>query len=115
MNKEQTIQKIQSLREEEKDLSNKLDALKQERSAYEDSLGFDTGTHAVGDFIVDVKPTVRFDAATAKANLDKKYYDAICESKPSSALAKKILTGYEYENCQKVVGTRITIKSAYSE
>ena len=62
---EQTARRINLLVANEKQLAEQLKALKDERAALEASLGLETGSYNAGDFIVDVKPQVRFDAATA--------------------------------------------------
>ena len=84
---EQTARRINLLVANEKQLAEQLKALKDERAALEASLGLETGSYNAGDFIVDVKPQVRFDAATAKKVLDNLLYQRICESKPSATLA----------------------------
>ena len=61
---EQTARRINLLVANEKQLAEQLKALKDERAALEASLGLETGSYNAGDFIVDVKPQVRFDAAT---------------------------------------------------
>ena len=112
MKLEQTAARISKLVQNEKLLAEQLKALKEERAALEHSLGLDTGSYNAGDFIVDVQPQVRFDAATAKKVLSSEDYARICEQKPSATLAKSVLRGYEYEDCQKVIGTRVTVKAA---
>lgn len=109
---EQTARRINLLVANEKQLAEQLKALKDERAALEASLGLETGSYNAGGFIVDVKPQVRFDAATAKKVLDNLLYQRICESKPSATLAKKYLTGEEFAETQKVIGTRVTVKIA---
>ena len=72
--------------------------------------GLELGLQSDGDYVVDVRPSMRFDAATAKKNLDDALFQAILVSKPDSAQAKRMLTGYEYELCQRQVGVLATVK-----
>ena len=110
MNIEQKAKRINTLVENEKLLKEQLKALEEERKGLEST--FEVGSYNAGDYIVDVKPTVRFDAATAKKVLSPDMYARICEQKPSATLAKSVLRGYEYEDCQRQVGTRVTVKVA---
>ena len=109
---EQKVLKIEALVAQEKDLALQMKSVKDARAALERNLGLENGSYNVGDYIVDVKPQVRFDAATAKRVLPADLYARICESKPSATLAKSILRGYEYEDCQKVLGSRVVIREA---
>lgn len=73
------------------------------------SLGdLEDGKSVHGDWILDVSPTRRFDAATAKKHLTKKQYESILLPKPDSALAKALL-GDDYEKTQKTYGKTIKV------
>lgn len=103
-----TLERIQELKELERDYAQQIKAWKAEREDLTASL--DLGLVAEGDLVAEVKETVRFDAATAEANLSPELFNSILESKPSARLAKQMLTGYEYAECQRVVGRSVTFK-----
>ena len=75
------------------------------------SLGVDReGKDAVGDFIVATRPTVRFDAATARANLSAAQFKKICETVPTSKRAKEVLGSEDYAKTQKTSGWTVSIE-----
>lgn len=102
------LAKLYDLQQQKAELAKQTKALDAEIKTLQH--GFGEGLHSDGEYVVDVKPRVRFDAATAKKALNENIYNAILESKPSARLAKKMLTGYEYEECQKQVGVIATVK-----
>lgn len=104
------LAKLYDLQQQKAELAKQTKALDAEIKTLQH--GFGEGLHSDGEYVVDVKPRVRFDAATAKKVLTEPIYNAILESKPSSRLAKRVLTGYEYEECQKQVGVIATVKKA---
>ena len=103
-----TLSRIAELQAKEKAYAAQIKEWKSERDALVASL--DLGLMAEGDIVAEVKETVRFDAATAKSALTPELFNAICVSTPSAALAKKVLTGYEFSDCQRVTGRSITFK-----
>jgi hypothetical protein len=88
--------KIHRLRQEAKRLTEVADRLLEE-------LDLSEGSYISGDFIIKVRPTVRFDAATAERNLSPEDFKSILKEKPDSALAKALL-GEKYSKTQKVYG-----------
>lgn len=73
------------------------------------SLGsLERGRSVHGDWILDVSPSKRFDAATAKKNLSEKDYKRILLPTPNSALAKALL-GDDYEKCQKPGKDKVSV------
>lgn len=106
------IKKLYALQQEKKQLSETIKSLDSEIKAYQSKLEMGLQVSDDGEYVVDVKPTVRFDAATAKEILTDELYDMICEKKPTSTLAKRVLTGEEYDDCQKVVGVSAVVKVA---
>ena len=84
-------------------------ALEAEAKELAASLGEQTpDNYVVGDYLVRVSRTVRFDAATAKRNLTKKEFEAIQKRVPDSALAKAVLDE-RFTLCQKDYGQTLTI------
>lgn len=74
------------------------------------SLAVDSeGKEAVGDFIVATRPTVRFDAATAKQNLSAAKFKSICEMVPTSKRAKEMLGDIDYAKTQKTSGWTVSV------
>lgn len=69
----------------------------------------DNRNYPAGDFIVQVTPTVRFDAATAARNLPADKYQSILILKPDSTIAKARLSEDEYKMAQKKYGQTIKI------
>lgn len=110
MNIEQKAKRINTLVENEKLLKEQLKALEEERKGLEST--FEVGSYNAGDYIVDVKPTVRFDAATAKKVLSEEEYSQIIVPKVDATIAKSVLRGFRFEDCQKVIGRRVTVKIA---
>lgn len=107
-----TLEKLFELQQQKKELAAQAKQLDGEIKALQSSLPEGLSTSEDGMYVVDVRPSMRFDAATAKKNLTEELYNAICELKPSSTMAKKVLTGFEYEDCQRVVGVTATVKKA---
>lgn len=68
------------------------------------SLGDTIGKYPAGEFIYQVTPTVRFDAATAKKNLKPEDFQKILKESPNAALAKAVLDETTYKATQKVHG-----------
>lgn len=110
MNIEQKAKRINTLVENEKLLKEQLKALEDERKGLEST--FEVGSYNAGEYIVDVKPTVRFDAATAKKVLSEEEYSQIVVPKVDATIAKSVLRGFRYEDCQKVTGQKVTVKVA---
>lgn len=102
------------------DLLLQLQALKEEKSAIEKRIKdvesaladveYDDYVLPNG-YVAVVAPNVRFNAATAKKNLDPDTFATICKPKPDAALAKALLEE-DYYKCQSVSGTKITFKEA---
>lgn len=63
-----------------------------------------TGKYAAGEFILQVTPTVRFDAATAEENLTAVEFNNIHKRVPDAAMAKAVLGKERYKATQKVHG-----------
>lgn len=103
-----TLARIAELQAKEKAYAAQIKEWKAERDALTSTL--DLGLVSEGDIVAEVKETVRFDAATAKSALTPELFNAICVTTPSASLAKKVLTGLEYEDCQRVTGRSITFK-----
>ncbi len=61
-------------------------------------------SYPAGDYILRVRENRRFDPALAARSLSAAKVKAISVSKPDSAMAKKVLSGADYEKCQRVVG-----------
>lgn len=84
--------------------------------AKRDNLLAGLGDLKVGDrqagerYVLEVTPNKRFDAATAERVLSKAKFNKILKQVPDSALARKALTGEEYEACQKLIGIKRNIK-----
>lgn len=80
-----------------------------------DSLGdLPVGQYPAGKWILQLTPTVRFDAATASRNLTKKQFDSILKPTPNAALAKALL-GDDYKKTQKTYGVTRKIISVDDE
>jgi len=107
-NLESIVRRIYLLREQAK-------ACTDEARDLANSLDLEIGSHAAGQFVVQVQAVKRFDAATAKKALGDDLYRGICTLQPDTKVAKKLLTGYEYEECQKVTGTKVLIKEVTDE
>lgn len=67
------------------------------------------GNVPAGNYVVQVTPTVRFDAATAEQNLTPEEFDKIFDIVPSSATAKKVLPPERYALAQKQYGFTRTV------
>ena len=104
------LAKLYALQQEKARLAKEVKALDAEIKAMQHELP--EGLSSDGEYVVDVKPRVMFDAATAKRNLSPALYESICEMKPTAVRAKEMLTGYEYADCQKVTGVIATVKLA---
>lgn len=86
--------------------------LRQQAKAFEDEANkilddigeLSTGKYPAGEFILQVTPTVRFDAATAQRNLTPVEYKKILKMTPNSALAKAVLGEERFKATQKVHG-----------
>lgn len=102
------LARIAELKAQEKAYADQIKEWKSERQALEGELPL--GLVEDGGIVAEVKETVRFDAATAKKNLSKELFKAIQVLKADSRMAKEILTGYEYRECQKVTGRSVTFK-----
>lgn len=102
------LEKIYELQQKKAALDKQVKEVTAELQALQGSLAM--GLHSDGEYVVDVKPRVRFDAATAKNALSDALFQSILVAKPDSSLAKKMLTGYEYEACQRQVGIIATVK-----
>lgn len=63
-----------------------------------------SGSYPAGQYILKVRDNFRFDPATAVSALSASKIKAISVSKPDASLARKVLSGNEYELCQKKVG-----------
>lgn len=63
-----------------------------------------SGKYPAGEFIYQVTPTVRFDAATAKRNLKPEEFRLILKETPNAAQAKALLDETRYKATQKVYG-----------
>lgn len=71
----------------------------------------EAGTVITGErFIFEVVPNYRFDTATAQKALSATKFKKITKSVADSTLAKKFLTGDEYQLCQAMVGTKKIVK-----
>lgn len=108
----ETLKKLFLLQQEKKNLAAQVKKNKDEIEALERILPEGLSASEDGQFVVDVRPRVMFDAATAKKNLSDELYKSICELKPTSKLAKEMLTGYEYKICQRITGVNATVKRA---
>lgn len=64
--------------------------------------------YVVGDYLVKVGRTRRFDAATAKRNLTPEQFESILKPTPNSALAKALLDS-DYDLTQKDYGVQVKI------
>ena len=108
MDLEATARRIKALREQAK-------ALTDEASELAKSLDLSVGNHPAGRYIVQVQEVKRFDAATAKRVLTPELFNAILVPKPDASLAKKMLTGYELDQCKKDYGTKVLINEVKDE
>jgi len=87
-----------------------IDALEQRYNDLLDSLGsLDSKNYPAGEYILQVRPTLRFDAATAKRALTPAEFESILVSKPDSTVAKKVLGEDRFKVTQKVYGQTRTI------
>lgn len=102
------LEQIVRIREQIKDAEDRVKELKSELDALTYDLDF--GAYATDTHELKYVPINRFDAAQAEKVLSKNAFNKILEKKPSSALAKKVLTGEQYEQCQKQSGSRLTVK-----
>ena len=103
-----TLARIAKLKEQEKNYKAQVKEWEDERKALERELPL--GLVSEGDFVAEVKETVRFDARRAKEVLPEWLYDEILVPKPDTTTAKKVLTGDEYAACQAPVGISVTFK-----
>lgn len=69
------------------------------------------------DTAAEFRPTKKFDAATAKANLSPEKYNQICKTAPDAKLAKAVLgeESDEYKSTLKDHGWTLTIRPATAE
>ena len=102
------LEQIVRVQEQLKDAEDKVKELKSELDALTIDLEF--GAYATDTHEIKYVPVRRFDAATAEKVLSKTAFSKILEKKPSSTLAKRVLTGDQYEQCQREAGTRMTVK-----
>lgn len=80
-------------------------AAEEEADALLDSLGtLNPDNYAAGNYILQITPTKRFDARTAKENLTPEEFASTLATKPDSATAKKVLSPERYALAQKVYG-----------
>ncbi len=108
MNLEATAKRIRDLREQAK-------ALTDEAAELAKSLNLEVGNHPAGRYMVQVQEVKRFDPATAEKVLSPELFQSILVPKPDTTLAKKMLTGYEFESCQKMSGTKVVIRDITDE
>lgn len=102
-------QKVALLRAEAKHLSELADELL-------DGLGLnEPGEYISGDYIIKIRPTVRFDAATAERNLTPEEFDKIQKRSPNAALAKAVLSEERYKKAQKTHGLTRTVERVEAE
>lgn len=104
MSPEDIVDRIGDVKQEIKE----LEAREQELW---DQLGeLEVGQSVTGSrFGLTVSANVRFDAATAKRNLTKKQFEAICKMTPNSALAKAVLEE-DYHKTQRTSGVKRDVK-----
>jgi len=102
------LEQIAAIDEQIAEYNSKIKALKETRTGL--TAGYEPGAYSEGDFIMEVKPTVRFTASQAEKVLPKKLFDKICAKVPSSELAKKYLTGEQYASCQLETGLSYKVK-----
>lgn len=99
MDFEDTVAMIYRTKEQIKDLQDTLEnlyaLLPQSQKA---------GAYPAGEYVLKVRDNYRFDPTTAAQNLPASKVKAISVSKPDSALARRVLSGADYERCQKKVG-----------
>lgn len=101
--------KVALLRQEAKFLNDKADELLNE-------LGLNKpGVYISGDYLIKVRPTVRFDAPTAERNLSPEEFKSILKEKPDSALAKAVLGDDKYKMTQKTYGVTRTVERVEDE
>lgn len=90
-------QQIKSLEEKRKQILDEIDDV-------------GPGEHYVGDYVLKITPTLRFNAAEARRNLTDEQFDAISVLTPNSTLAKEVL-GEDYTKTQKTYGmTRSVVR-----
>lgn len=74
------------------------------------SLGdLEPGKSVHAGWIMETRPTVRFDPAIAKRVLTPTQYDSILAIKPDSKLAKAVLDAEDYARTQKIYGTTVSV------
>ena len=73
------------------------------------------GAYPAGDYVLKVRDNYRFDADTAVRNLPAAKVKAISVSKPDSVMARRLLTGAEYERCQKKEGVIREVEAVTDE
>lgn len=85
-------------------VKNEIKALEEKYDQLLNSLGdLEERNYPAGDFILQVTPTLRFEAATARRNLTPDEFNSILELTPSSTKAKKML-GERYSATQRRYG-----------
>ena len=62
------------------------------------------GSYPAGDYILKVRDNFKFDPATAAKALTDEQVAAISVAKPDATQARKVLSGNDYERCQKRFG-----------
>lgn len=94
----QIIKAAARLRQQAKEANEQADMLL-------DSLGdLAVDDYVAGPYILQVRPTVRFDPATAERNLTAEEFALTLATKPDSAMAKKVLSPERYAAAQRVYG-----------
>lgn len=66
--------------------------------------------YPAGRFILTVRENRRFNDARARQTLSKEEYESILVAKADTTLARKKLTGEQFEDCQVVTGVVRDIK-----
>lgn len=69
----------------------------------------DDGDNFVGEYKINRRMNVRFDASTAKKNLTKEQLAKISVSKPDATLAKKVLEPADLAKCQKTFSAVVQV------
>ena len=105
-----TVAAIQDAKDQISILNDKIEAL---YSSIPESQV--VGDHVAGDYILKVTANRRFDAALAQKTLPASTYKKILISKPDTTLAKKYLTGDQYEKAQRVIGVTRKIVAVTDE
>lgn len=83
--------------------------LEAEYNELKDDLDLPEDSYAIGDYLVDVKATRRFNAGLAKEVLNAEEYATICVPTPQSSRAKALFPD-AYDLMQKVSGVTVNIK-----